>query len=79
VESFITAFLNVLSIYSPKYEAQPLKVKETPLGFFADLICQIGEMTLTPAWGNLHTAPRRITQEIRKLSLQFALLLPGSF
>jgi len=50
---------------------RPLKVKESPLGFFANLICQIGEISLTPTGANRHTAPRRITQKFSNCHYSF--------
>src|SRR5262249_3377645 len=50
---------------------RPLKVKETPLGYFSDLICQIGEISLTPKGANRHTAPRHITQKFSNCHYSF--------
>src|SRR5262249_43296349 len=63
VESFMTAFLNMFSNYSPKYATHPVKVKESLL---VNLICQISKITLTHAGECLHTADRRITREMFK-------------
>jgi len=62
----------MFSNYRPKYAAQPIKVKESFLpaptsttragmgGAPSVLIYQNGEIALTPAGENLHTASRRI-------------------
>jgi hypothetical protein len=53
---------------------RPLKVKEPPPRFFSNLICQIGEISLTPAGANRHTAPRRIIQKFSNChNILFAL------
>jgi len=61
----------MFNIYRPKYEAQPLNVKEPSFGLSINLTYQIDEISLTPAGANRHTAHRRISREIFNLSLQF--------
>jgi hypothetical protein len=61
----------MLNIYSPKYEARPLKVKEPPFGPHANLTYQIDEISLTPAGANRHTSPRRITQKFSNCHYSF--------
>src|SRR5262249_43053810 len=75
-DSFSRVFLHRLPqcihyIWPEDMRLRPLKVKESPPRGGANLICQIGEISLTPTGANRHTAPRRITQKFSNCHYSF--------